>query len=83
MVKFLIITVMSSLPFYPFFMLYIVFVKAKGREEKGKGGREGRGEGRERINFFLSLVCFVREKWRETHLIGGSHHIHSHWVIRN
>ena len=46
MVKFLIIIIMSSLPFYPFFMLYTVFGKAKGREEKGKGGREGRGEGR-------------------------------------
>ena len=58
-------------------MLYTVFGKAKGREGKGKGGREGRGEGRERMNFFLSLVWFVREKWRETHLIGGSHHKYS------
>ena len=63
---------MSSLPFYPFFMLYTVFGKAKGREGKGKGK-----EGRERIKFFFSLVWFVREKWRETHLIGGSHHKYS------
>ena len=70
---------MSSLPFYPFFMLYTLFGKAKGGEGKGKGkgGREGRGMGRERIKFFLSLVWFVREKWRETHLIGGSHHKYS------
>ena len=79
MVKFLIIIIMSSLPFYPFFMLYTVFGKAKGREGKGKekGGREERGEGRERIKFFLSLVWLVREKWRQTHLIGGSHHKYS------
>ena len=36
---------MSSLPFYPFFMLYTVFGKAKGREGKGKG-KGGRGEKR-------------------------------------
>ena len=46
MVKFLIIIIMSSLPFYPFFMLYTVFGKAKGRE--GTGRERGRGKRGER-----------------------------------
>ena len=53
-------------------------VKQKGGGDgKGKRGREGRGEGRESTNFFISFIWFVREKWRETHVIGGSHHKYS------
>ena len=52
------------------FLLTLGLVKQRGREGKIKGRREGR----EMINFFLSLVWFVREKWRATHIIGGSHH---------
>ena len=46
MVKFLIIIIMSSLPVYPFFMLYTVFGKTKGGE-KGRERGEERGEERE------------------------------------
>ena len=49
---------------FPFILLsfpftYTMFGKTKG---KGKEGREGRGEGREMINFFISLVWFVMKK---------------------
>ena len=55
-----------------------LFGKTKGGwGREGKEGREGRGEGKESTNFFISFIWFVREKWRETHVIGGSHHKYS------
>ena len=40
-----------------------MFGKTKrGEKVRKKGGREGKGEGRERINFFVSLVWFVMKK---------------------
>ena len=45
--------------------LTLRLVKGRKREGEGNGGREGRGKGREMITFFLLLVWFVREKWKE------------------
>ena len=39
--------------------------KTRERVGKGKGGREGRGNGREREKKIHEVVWFVREKWRE------------------
>ena len=52
------------------FLLTLGLVKQRGREGKIKGRREGRE--------MIPFPCLVvREKWRATHIIGGSHHKHS------
>ena len=42
----------------------LCLAKSREMEEKGKGGRERRGNGRERKKIH-EVVLFVREKWRE------------------